>query len=92
MKSFFSSQIWKFADEGHRGFLSRQEFYNALKLVTVAQTGRELTPELVKAALIGPVASQIPPPRMTSIHPFANIKKTSTYQLFQLKSLQETIA
>lgn len=59
-------QIWQFADQGRTGFLSRVEFYNALKLVTVAQTGREITPELVRAALTGPAAAQIPPPRISS--------------------------
>ncbi|XP_024402294.1 uncharacterized protein [Physcomitrium patens] len=58
------AKIWQFIDQNRAGFLSRQEFINALKLVTVAQTGRELTPELVKAALNGPTASQIPPPRI----------------------------
>jgi epidermal growth factor receptor substrate 15 len=37
--------------------------------VTVAQTGRDLTPELVKAALSGPAASQIPPPRINTPTP-----------------------
>lgn len=59
-------QIWQFADQGRTGFLSRVEFYNALKLVTVAQTGREITPELVRAALTGPAAAQIPPPRINT--------------------------
>lgn len=59
-------QIWQYADQGRTGFLSRVEFYNALKLVTVAQTGREITPELVRAALTGPAAAQIPPPRISS--------------------------
>ena len=46
-------QIWTFADQNRLDFLGRQEFYNALKLVTVAQSKRELTPELVKNALYG---------------------------------------
>lgn len=66
-------QIWQFSDENRQGFLSRQEFYNALKLVTVAQTGRELTPELVKAALNGPAGSQIPPPRINPPTPPPNV-------------------
>lgn len=70
-------QIWQFADQGRTGFLSRPEFYNALKLVTVAQTGRELTPELVKAALTGPAAAQIPPPRInTPAAPPSNLGQT----------------
>lgn len=63
------AKIWQFSDQSRSGFLSRQEFYNALKLVTVAQTGRELTPELVKAALTGPAAAQIPPPRINTPAP-----------------------
>ncbi|PKA47753.1 hypothetical protein AXF42_Ash014530 [Apostasia shenzhenica] len=58
------AQIWMHADQNRSGFLARLEFYNALKLVTVAQSGRELSPEIVKAALFGPAASKIPAPRM----------------------------
>lgn len=57
-------QIWTYADQNQLGFLGRQEFYNALKLVTVAQSKRDLTPELVKAALYGPASSKIPPPQI----------------------------
>ncbi|KAL3505505.1 hypothetical protein ACH5RR_035346 [Cinchona calisaya] len=58
------AQIWMHADQGHTGYLSRQEFYNALKLVTVAQTKRELTPDIVKAALYGPASAKIPAPQI----------------------------
>ncbi|MCO5615031.1 hypothetical protein L7F22_069319 [Adiantum nelumboides] len=58
------AKIWQYADQGHTGYLSRAEFYNALKLVTVAQTGRELTPAIVSRALNGPAALQIPPPQI----------------------------
>ncbi|CAM6115993.1 unnamed protein product [Calypogeia fissa] len=58
------AKIWQFADQGSTGFLSKLEFYNALKLVTVAQSGRELTNEIVRAALAGPAAAQIPAPRI----------------------------
>uniref|UniRef100_A0A7I4ANT8 Uncharacterized protein n=1 Tax=Physcomitrium patens TaxID=3218 RepID=A0A7I4ANT8_PHYPA len=58
------AKIWQFADQGRTGYLSRVEFCNALKLVTVAQTGREITPELVRAALTDLAAAQIPPPRI----------------------------
>ena len=51
------------ADQSHSGFLSKQEFINALKLVTVAQR-RELTPDIVKAALYGPAAAKIPAPQI----------------------------
>ncbi|XVF35816.1 hypothetical protein REPUB_Repub19eG0003300 [Reevesia pubescens] len=57
------AQIWMHADQSHSGFLSKQEFINALKLVTVAQR-RELTPDIAKAALYGPAAAKIPPPQI----------------------------
>ncbi|KAF4363910.1 hypothetical protein G4B88_004210 [Cannabis sativa] len=57
------AQIWAYADQRQAGFLGRAEFYNALKLITVAQK-RELTPEIVKAALYGPAAAKIPPPQI----------------------------
>ncbi|XVF63516.1 hypothetical protein PTKIN_Ptkin09bG0092800 [Pterospermum kingtungense] len=57
------AQIWMHADQNHSGFLNKQEFFNALKLVTVAQR-RELTPEIVKAALYGPAAAKIPAPQI----------------------------
>ncbi|XP_021713622.1 actin cytoskeleton-regulatory complex protein PAN1-like [Chenopodium quinoa] len=59
------AQIWTFADHNRTGFLGRAEFYNALKLVTVAQSKRELTPELVKAALYGPASAKIPAPQIS---------------------------
>ncbi|MCD7454048.1 hypothetical protein HAX54_023365, partial [Datura stramonium] len=55
--------IWTYADQSRAGFLSRQDFYNALKLVTVAQK-RELTPEIVKAALFTPASAKIPAPQI----------------------------
>ncbi|XP_042016866.1 intersectin-2-like isoform X2 [Salvia splendens] len=58
------AQIWTSADQNRLGFLGRQEFFNALKLVTVAQSKRDLTPELVKDALYGPASSKIPPPQI----------------------------
>lgn len=58
------AQIWMYADQNRTGYLGRPEFYNALKLVTVAQSKRELTPELVKAALFGPASAKIPPPQI----------------------------
>ncbi|CAL5371415.1 unnamed protein product [Camellia sinensis] len=56
--------IWMFADQNKTGFLGRTEFYNALKLVTVAQSKRDLTPDIVKAALYGPASAKIPAPQM----------------------------
>lgn len=58
------AKIWQYADQGQTGYLSRPQFHNALKLVTVAQTGRELTPAIVSRALTGPAASQIPAPQI----------------------------
>ncbi|XP_010940223.1 uncharacterized protein [Elaeis guineensis] len=58
------AQIWNHADQKHTGYLGRQEFYNYLRLVTVAQSGRELTPDLVRAALFGPAAAKIPAPQI----------------------------
>ncbi|KAG6400189.1 hypothetical protein SASPL_137014 [Salvia splendens] len=58
------AQIWMFADQNGTGFLSRPEFYNALKLVTVAQSKRELTRDIVKAALYTPASAKIPPPQI----------------------------
>ncbi|XP_073000606.1 uncharacterized protein [Typha latifolia] len=61
------AQIWMHADQNRTGFLGRQEFYNALKLVTVAQSGRELAPEIVKSALYGPAAAKIPAPKINTV-------------------------
>ncbi|KAK1406680.1 hypothetical protein QVD17_42202 [Tagetes erecta] len=58
------AQIWQYADQNRTGFLGRQEFYNALKLVTVAQSKRELTADIVKAALYGPASAKIPAPQI----------------------------
>lgn len=57
-------QIWALSDPRQIGFLGRAEFYNALRLVTVAQSKRELTPEIVKAALFSPAAAKIPAPQI----------------------------
>ncbi|OMO83384.1 hypothetical protein COLO4_22557 [Corchorus olitorius] len=58
------AQIWGHADQKKLGYLSRQEFYNFLKLVTVAQSKRDLTPDMVKAALYGPASAKIPAPQI----------------------------
>ncbi|CAI9110472.1 OLC1v1010500C3 [Oldenlandia corymbosa var. corymbosa] len=75
------AQIWTIADQNRTGYLGRQEFYNALKLVTVAQSKRELTPEIVRAALFSPASAQIPPPRIDlkpTAGPQANIPVRSS--------------
>ncbi|KAJ7957986.1 Calcium-binding ef-hand-containing protein [Quillaja saponaria] len=58
------AQIWMHADQAKTGFLGRAEFFNALKLVTVAQSKRDLTTDIVKAALYGPAAAKIPAPQI----------------------------
>ncbi|GAV81555.1 efhand_3 domain-containing protein/EF_hand_3 domain-containing protein [Cephalotus follicularis] len=58
------AQVWMHADHKKAGFLGRTDFYNALKLVTVAQSKRELTPDMVKAALYGPISAKIPAPQI----------------------------
>ncbi|XP_044482199.1 epidermal growth factor receptor substrate 15-like isoform X2 [Mangifera indica] len=58
------AQVWTHADQRKAGFLNRAEFYSALKLVTVAQSKRELTPDIVKAALYGPASAKIPAPQI----------------------------
>ncbi|KAL0560898.1 hypothetical protein IC582_001315 [Cucumis melo] len=58
------AQIWSLSDPRQIGFLGRAEFYNALRLVTVAQSKRELTPDIVKAALFSPAAAKIPAPQI----------------------------
>ncbi|KAK6922497.1 EH domain [Dillenia turbinata] len=65
------AQVWRYADPNGIGFLGRAEFYNALKLVTVAQSKRELTPDLVKKALYGPAAAKIPAPQINFVAPHA---------------------
>ncbi|KAG7975649.1 hypothetical protein I3843_06G109800 [Carya illinoinensis] len=62
--SGLSKQVWAIANQSQSGFLGRTEFYNALKLVTVAQSKRDLTPEIVKAALYGPASTKIPAPHI----------------------------
>nr|KYP64867.1 putative calcium-binding protein C800.10c family [Cajanus cajan] len=58
------AQVWAYADQAKTGFLGRAEFFNALRLVTVAQSKRDLTPDIVKAALFGPAAAKIPAPQI----------------------------
>ncbi|XP_062216899.1 uncharacterized protein LOC133916996 [Phragmites australis] len=60
------AQVWMHADQNKTGFLGRPEFFNALRLVTVAQSGRQLTPEIVQSALYGPAAARIPAPKIAT--------------------------
>ncbi|KAG0459253.1 hypothetical protein HPP92_022381 [Vanilla planifolia] len=55
--------VWSYA-AGRNNSLGRNEFYNALRLVTVAQSGRQLTADIVNAALYGPAAAKIPAPKI----------------------------
>ncbi|GLT82518.1 hypothetical protein SLE2022_008830 [Rubroshorea leprosula] len=61
------AQVWMHADQKKLGYLGRQEFYNALKLVTVAQSKRELTPDIVKVALYSPASAKIPAPQINLV-------------------------
>jgi len=70
-------QVWAYADQAKTGFLGRAEFFNALRLVTVAQSKRDLTPDIVKAALYGPAAAKIPAPQINLAavpQPVANVR------------------
>ncbi|KAG9144309.1 hypothetical protein Leryth_016960 [Lithospermum erythrorhizon] len=74
------AQIWNYADQNKAGFLGRQEFYNALKLVTVAKSNRDLTPDIVKSVLHGPASAKIPAPQMNFAvlpNPQSNIRAGS---------------
>ncbi|CAH1427502.1 unnamed protein product [Lactuca virosa] len=73
------AKIWSYADLNRNSYLNRSEFNNYLKLVTVAQSKRELTPDIVKAALYGPVSPKIPAPRIdleALAIPQQNLKRT----------------
>ncbi|XP_074578278.1 uncharacterized protein LOC141834808 isoform X2 [Curcuma longa] len=61
------AQVWMYADQKRAGFLGREEFYNALRLVTVAQRGIQLTPDTVQAALKIPDAAKIPAPKISPL-------------------------
>lgn len=56
-----------YADQKRAGLLGREEFYNALRLVTVAQRGIQLTPDTVQAALKTPDAAKIPAPKINPL-------------------------
>ncbi|XP_006656521.1 epidermal growth factor receptor substrate 15-like 1 [Oryza brachyantha] len=72
------AQIWTYADKNRTGFLGREDFYNALRLVTVAQSGRELTPDIVRSALYGPAAAKIPAPRINVSTPGPNANSVTS--------------
>ncbi|KAF5474903.1 hypothetical protein F2P56_006756 [Juglans regia] len=43
-------QVWAIADSKRQGFLGFTEFITAMQLVSLAQAGHELTPDLIKTA------------------------------------------
>ncbi|GJN30182.1 hypothetical protein PR202_gb18468 [Eleusine coracana subsp. coracana] len=59
------AQVWMHADQNKTG-LPRQAgvLQRATRLVTVAQSGRQLTPDIVQSALYGPAAARIPAPKI----------------------------
>ncbi|GAU13961.1 hypothetical protein TSUD_262880 [Trifolium subterraneum] len=61
------AKVWTHVDQAKTGFLARNEFFNALRLVTVAQSKRDLTPDVVKEALFGRAAARIPAPQINNL-------------------------
>ncbi|CAL9094914.1 unnamed protein product [Musa textilis] len=82
------AQVWMYADQNRTGFLGRSDFFNALKLVTVAQSGRQLTPEIVKSALFGPAAAKIPAPKINLASSPAPQSNSATTLTVPTNSLQ----
>lgn len=56
---FFSNQIWEMADPSGKGYLDKQAFCAAMKLIAVAQTGQE--------ASLALLTTDHPPPNMVSL-------------------------
>ncbi|CAI5501903.1 unnamed protein product [Closterium sp. Naga37s-1] len=59
------AKVWQYADSRQAGFLHRPEFFHALRLITVAQSGRDINPDVARATFSGPAVAQIPAPRIT---------------------------
>lgn len=53
------SRVWDLSDPGGRGCLDKAGMYVALKLVAVAQAGRDIN--------IANVSMELPPPNMVSL-------------------------
>ena len=53
-------QVWELSDNGAKGYLDRQGFFCALKLIALVQSGQEAT--------LGNLASSTPPPNLVSRH------------------------
>ncbi|RWV97750.1 hypothetical protein GW17_00039439 [Ensete ventricosum] len=81
-------KVWMYADQNRTGFLGRSDFFNCLKLVTVAQSGRQLTPEIVKSALFGPAAAKIPAPKINLASSPAAQSNSGTTPTVPTNSLQ----
>ncbi|KAM6585643.1 hypothetical protein CsatB_012645 [Cannabis sativa] len=45
-------QVWALADTKRQGFLGLTEFITAMQLVSLAQAGHELTPEILKSSVV----------------------------------------
>ncbi|KAJ6731194.1 EH DOMAIN [Salix viminalis] len=86
------AQIWMHADQSRTGFLGRPEFFNALRLVTVAQSKRDLTPDIVKAALYGPAAAKIPPPQINLQATAAAPQMAAASSATQMGSVAPTVS
>lgn len=56
---FYVFQIWDLSDERRQGFLDKDAFFVALKLVSAAQQGLDLSRAVV--------AIDLPPPRMVAV-------------------------
>ena len=55
---FLCFQIWDFSDPSGKGYLDKQAFFVALKLIALAQNGQEVN--------IANVQNQVGPPNMVS--------------------------
>ncbi|WOK99912.1 epidermal growth factor receptor substrate 15-like 1 [Canna indica] len=85
------AQIWMYADQKRAGFLGREEFFHALRLVTVAQRGIELTPATVQAALKYPDAAKIPAPKINALpDPASQMKFAATTSSSQMSAMGST--
>lgn len=60
-------QIWALADSKRQGFLDLAEFVTAMKLVSLAQVGREITSDILKS---GGLMENTEPPSMEGLETF----------------------
>lgn len=66
------SRVWDLSDPGGRGCLDKAGMYVALKLVALAQSGRDIN--------LANISMDMPPPKMVSPYLISSI----TYRLFDL--------